>query len=155
MEKQQQIRIGIIEDYPALRECLKKIFESCNFEVVILADNGKHALESLNALDTLPDICVLDINMPVMDGFETAKILAQVYPQIKILVHSSLDNTKSITAMLRLGVRGYILKGVNSTAIKKAVLKVYHGGYYFSETVSERALNYLEGMADSADFINT
>ena len=81
--------------------------------------------------------------MPVMDGYQTAKELAVQYPKIKILVFSSLDNKRSIREMLSLGVKGYILKGSAPEKLKTAVIKLYEGGYYFSETISKTALSYL------------
>lgn len=143
MEKENQIKIALIEDHQGLRKSLQKIFEACNFTVVMQADNGQAAIDSLEVQDLMPDICVLDINMPIMDGFQTAKEIAQKYPQIKILVLSSHDYKTSIREMLRLGVRGYVLKGSSPEKLKTAVLKLYEGGYYFSETVSKTALSYL------------
>lgn len=78
-----------------------------------------------------------------MDGFQTAGALAEKYPTLKILVFSSLDNRKCIEEMLRLGARGYVLKGSSTEKLKKAVIKLHHGGYYFTETVSSTALSYL------------
>lgn len=83
--------------------------------------------------------------MPEMDGFDTARELKQRYSQIKILVLSSLDHKKFITKMLDLGVKGYILKGYASEELKTAVMKLYKGGYYFSETVNSTAVSYLAG----------
>ncbi|MNR25274.1 Transcriptional regulatory protein DegU [compost metagenome] len=144
MEKEKQVKIALIEDHEGLRISLQNFFEYCNFTVVLTAANGQLAIDSLQTGQSVPDICILDINMPVMDGFQTAKVLAERYPEIRILVFSSLDNKRSITEMLSLGVRGYILKGSASEKLRTAVLKLYKGGYYFSETVSSTALSYLE-----------
>nr|WP_315242540.1 response regulator transcription factor [uncultured Flavobacterium sp.] len=143
MEKEKQITISIIEDHSGLRVSLQNFLQYSNFKVVLEAANGQLAIESLQMLEVLPDICILDINMPVMDGYQTAKELAKRYPGIKILVFSSLDNKRSIREMLSLGVKGYVLKGSAAEKLKTAVIKLHQGGYYFSETISQTAVSYL------------
>ena len=143
MEKEKQITIALIDDHEGLRISLQNFLEYSNFKVVLGAANGQEAIDNLQIQEVLPDICILDINMPVMDGYQTAMELAERYPQIKILVFSSFDNKKSITEMLSLGVRGYVLKGSDPAKLKTAVIKLYEGGYYFSETISKTALSYL------------
>ena len=143
MEKEYQITIALIDDHEGLRISLQNFLEYCDFKVVMQADNGQTAIELLQNQDHLPDICILDISMPVMDGYQTAKELAERFPKIKVLVFSSHDQKKSIQEMLRLGVKGYFLKGSSPERLKDAVPKIYEGGYYFSETIRETALNYL------------
>lgn len=144
MEKEKQITIALIDDHEGIRISLQKFLEYSNFKVVLHAGNGHEAIERIQMQEVVPDICILDINMPVMDGYQTASELAERYPQIRILVFSSLDNKKIIREMLSLGVRGYILKGSAPDKLKPAVIKLYQGGYYFSETISETALTYLD-----------
>ena len=143
MEKENQITIALIDDHEGLRISLQNFLEYSNFKVVLQAANGQEAIEGLQLQEVLPDICILDISMPVMNGYQTAKQMAERYPEIKILVFSSLDNKKSIIEMLRLGVRGYVLKGSAPEKLKKAVIKLDQGEYYFSETISKTALSYL------------
>ncbi|WP_286970821.1 response regulator [Flavobacterium sp. UBA4854] len=150
MEKENQITIALIDDHEGLRISLQNFLEYSNFKVVLQAANGQEAIEGLQLQELLPDICILDISMPVMDGYQTAKQMAERYPEIKILVFSSLDNKKSIIEMLRLGVRGYVLKGSSPEKLKKAVIKLDQGEYYFSETISKTALSYLAGNSDLA-----
>ena len=150
MEKENQITIALIDDHEGLRISLQNFLEYSNFKVVLQAANGQEAIEGLQLQEVLPDICILDISMPIMDGYQTAKQMAERYPEIKILVFSSLDNKKSIIEMLRLGVRGYVLKGSAPEKLKKAVIKLDQGEYYFSETISKTALTYLAGNSDLA-----
>lgn len=149
MEKEKQITIALIDDHVGIRISLQNFLEYSNFKVVLHAANGQEAIDNLQIQEVLPDICILDINMPVMDGYQTAKELADRYPQIKIMVFSSFDHKKSITEMLSLGVRGYVLKGSPPEKLKTAVVKLYGGGYYFSETVSTTALSYLAENGNS------
>nr|WP_199001438.1 response regulator transcription factor [Flavobacterium sp. ASV13] len=143
MDKENQITIALIDDHQGLRISLQNFLEYSNFKVVLQAANGQEAIEGLQMQEVLPQICILDISMPVMDGYQTAKLMAERYPEIKILVFSSLDNKKSIIEMLSLGVRGYVMKGSAPEKLKKAVMKLDQGEYYFSETISKTALSYL------------
>lgn len=143
MDKELQITIALVDDHAGLRVSLHNFLEHYGFSVVLQAANGLELIESLQVLDVLPDICILDVSMPVMDGFQTAAELAERYPQIKVLVFSTLDNKKSIVEMLKLGVKGYVLKGSSTENLRKAVKKLYEDSYYFSETISSTAYNYL------------
>lgn len=149
MEKQKQIKIALIEDHEGVRVSLQNFFEYCNFSVVLLAANGRMAMEILRMQQALPDVCILDINMPEMDGFQTAKELAENYPLVRILVFSSLDNKKILAEMLDLGARGYVLKGAPAENLKTAVIRLHEGAYYFSESIRSAALDYLAGKRDS------
>lgn len=129
-----------------MKDCgyLFRIFlEYCDFKVVLQAENGQRAIELLQKQDQLPDICILDISMPIMDGYQTAKELAERFPKIKVLVFSSHDHKKSIEEMLRLGIKGYVLKGSSPERLKDAVPRLFEGSYYFSETIRETAMSYL------------
>jgi len=143
MEKENQITIALIDDHQKLREAVARFFESCNFNVVVQAGHGEMGLNYLQMCEIVPDVCILDINMPVMDGFATAKELAKKYPHMKIVVFSSRDDGISVKEMLRLGAKGYLLKGSDPAEIKAAVLKIHKGEYYFSEEVNKVAQDYL------------
>lgn len=143
MENDKLITIALIEDHEGLRISLQNFLEYSNFKVVLQKANGREAIDALESIEQLPQICILDINMPVMDGYQTAGLLSEKYPEIRVLVFTSLDNRKSIEEMLGLGVRGYIVKGSPPEKLKEAAVKLCQGGYFFSETVRSTALTYL------------
>ncbi|MEO8172240.1 MAG: response regulator transcription factor [Sediminibacterium sp.] len=150
MTKENEIRIALIDDHTGLREALKNFFESCDFTVVFQAENGQRGLDCMLMCDVMPHICVLDIDMPVMDGFVTAGELSKRYPKLKILAFSTHDDAMSVKEMLRAGASGYLVKGADTHEIKTAVIKLYEGGYYFSGKVENAALSYLENRGSSS-----
>lgn len=148
MEK--QITIALIDDSKILQKLLKYSFKHYGFKIVLQANNGQAALKGLHRQEIKPDVCILDINMPVIDGFRTARELAKNHPHIKILIFNSPDNSTAVEEMLKFGARGYMVKGSALEKLQTAVVELYHGGYYFSETVRGAALNYLEKIHKSA-----
>jgi DNA-binding NarL/FixJ family response regulator len=95
----------------------------------------------------VPDVCVLDVNMPVLNGFETAKALRYKCPGMKILAFSMNNDEKNIVGMLRSGANGYITKGGSPEELKKAIETVYREGCYFNTEVGKTILHYLRKEA--------
>ena len=121
---QKEISVVLVDDHINFRNELANVIDSFSeFVVPWQADNGKHLIKQL-ALGSAPDIVLLDINMPEMDGFETVAWLHQHYPAIKVLAISTYDNEKTINRMLSLGALGFVLKDVEPVEMKAALLEV-------------------------------
>ena len=144
MNTMQIIRVALIEDHSLLRDGLCKFLESFGFQTVFEAENGKVALDEMQKVEVLPDVCIVDINMPVMDGFETTKALNADYPNVKILAFSVNDDEKDVLKMLKNGAAGYILKGADPGELRKAIEVVYSGGKYFSAGISKIAERFFK-----------
>ena len=112
------------------------------------ADNGKE-LKALIQQHRVPDIVLLDVNMPEMDGFETTRWLHKNYPQIKVLVLSMLSDEKTIIKMFRLGAKGYLLKNTDPEELKKALDAIYNKNVYLSEYVSGKLVSGLNKYTDT------
>lgn len=107
--------IAIVDDHTLIANTLKGIVSNFkDFEVLFLANNGIDFQEKLKS-NPLPDIVLLDINMPQMDGFETANWLKENHPQISIMVLSMNDDEHSLIKMFKNGAKGYMLKNANPT----------------------------------------
>ncbi|HVU95456.1 MAG TPA: response regulator transcription factor [Puia sp.] len=120
----KEISVVLVDDHVNFRNELATVIDSfAEFVVPWQADNGKQLIKQL-AQHTLPDIVLLDINMPEMDGFETAAWLKSHYPEVKVLAISTWDNEKTINRMLSLGASGFVLKDVEPTEMKAALLEV-------------------------------
>ncbi len=143
------IRIALIDDHDLLRQGILQLLGGVGFETVFEAENGQSAMQKIAACATLPDLCIVDVNMPVMDGFETTRTLLGRYPQLRILAFSVNDNEKDVLKMLECGANGYILKGADPAELKKAIEIIYNGGCYFSAGVSEIARGYFEQQLQS------
>lgn len=139
--------IVLVDDHVLLRNGLAGLLKSLGHTVLFEADNGKRFIEKLQE-KALPDIVLLDINMPEMDGYKTAKWLKQHYPEIKILALSMYDNENAIISMLKNGAKGYILKDSDPSQLKSALHDLMHKGFYYSELVSGKLMNAINHAED-------
>ncbi len=107
------------------------------------AKNGVDFQNKLKIQKHIPDVILLDINMPVMNGFETMQYLTLNHPSIKVLALSMDDDEKVILKMLRFGAKGYLLKDIHPDNLKLALEEVMLKGYFHSDKVSTTLLNAL------------
>ena len=106
------IKVLVADDQELLRESLKIILSSNNnIEVVDTVCNGTEVLESINK--NIPDVILMDVRMPEMDGVTCTKIVKERYPQVKVIVLTTFDDDEYIYDALRYGASGYLLKGVS------------------------------------------
>ncbi|MGZ5219151.1 MAG: response regulator [Chitinophagaceae bacterium] len=135
--------IALVDDHALLRNGLASLIESFDgYSVLFQADNGKDFIQQLQA-NTVPDIILLDITMPEMNGFETAAWIKQNAPSIRILVLSMMDNDEIVISMLKTGARGYILKDSKPAVFKQALDNIRDSGFFMNELVSNKMLNYV------------
>lgn len=125
--------IFICDDHQLFRDGIKCIAIENGYEVVGEASNGKDLLKKLETEH--PDIILLDITMPEMNGYETAKIILEKNPQQHILIISASDSEKYYNDFVNLGVRGYILKNSSKHELLSAMQKVSFGESYFSQSL--------------------
>ena len=140
-------KIVLTDDHSLLRSGLASLVQSLGHTVLFEANNGKDLLAKLDAKQ-LPDILLLDINMPEMDGYETAQWLKTNHPSIKVLALSMYDNETSIIRMLKCGARGYILKDSEPAELKAAIHALEDKGFYYSELVSGKLMHAINKMED-------
>jgi DNA-binding NarL/FixJ family response regulator len=112
--------IAIVDDHHMIREVIRSLLVNLGYKVVLEAGNGKRLLEKLQTTRA-PDICLLDINMPEMNGFETVKQLKKNYPDIQILVFSMNTESSSVKKMKELGVAGFLPKTSSMEQIHAAL----------------------------------
>lgn len=138
------INIALVDDHILLRNGLSSLISSFDdYNVLFEADNGKEFIRMLEKYPA-PDIVLLDITMPEMNGFETAAWIQQHAPSIKILVLSVMDNETAIINMLKKGARGYILKDSKPRVFKQALDDIRDKGFFMNELVGNKMLNYVK-----------
>ena len=126
-----KINIAIADDHQLFLKSLSILIESfSDFEIVADAMNGEILLKKLEGLTTLPDIILIDVNMPVLDGAATAKIIADKYPSVKQVALSMKDDDTSVIQMIRAGCCAYLLKEIHPDELEKALNEIYKSGYY-------------------------
>ena len=132
------IKIALVDDHVVLRKSLAVLINMLqDFKVTIEAGNGEEFIEQLKEKG-LPDIALLDITMPVMDGVETARWIKQHHPQVKVVALSMIKNDLVVIRMLKNGARGYILKDCEPEELRDAMHHVYEKGYYYNELLTPR-----------------
>jgi two-component system invasion response regulator UvrY len=149
--KQEQTKIGLVDDHILVREALGNIVKSFDeFDVSIMAANGKDFIDKLNKTN-VPEILLLDLSMPEMDGHDTIHWLSKNHPQIKILVLTMYD-AESLIHLIKAGVRGFLKKDVPPAELKHALQCVHANGTYCSNTVTGRLFNLMkeQGNKNSA-----
>lgn len=137
-----KIKIAIADDYKIFREGLKVgLSADENFDVIFEADNGE---ELLKALETAtPDVIIMDLKMPIMDGMEATKEVRKKYPGVKVLVVTMYDDDKFIIHLMENGANGYLLKNTEPDEIRKSIYSVHENGYYFNDVVNKALLKKL------------
>ncbi len=146
----KKTQIALVDDHTLLRNGLASIVKTFEgYSVLLEADNGKDFIEQLKT-SAAPDIVLLDINMPEMNGIETAIWIKKNLPFAKILVLSVMDTDSVIISMLKHGARGYILKDSKPAIFKQALDNIRDSGFYMNELVSNKMLNYVTNDEDNA-----
>ena len=136
------VKIAIADDYKIFRDGLKLCFSADkNLEVVFESENGEELMEALKTQQ--PDIVIMDLNMPLLDGMEATKQISKKYNQVKILVITMYENDKFIIHLMENGAHGYLLKNAEPKEIIKAIYAVKENGYYFNDLVNKALLKKL------------
>lgn len=143
-------KIALADDHTLLRKGVANLVQNFGYTVVLESDNGRELTESI-AKGNIPDLVLLDINMPEKDGYETSLWLKENYPDIKVLALSMYDDETAIIRMLKNGVRGYILKDAEPAELRTAIESVFNKGFYYSEMVTGRLMRTITDMEDEGN----
>jgi len=137
------IKVLIVDDHQLFREGLANLIGgSDEIDVIAQAENAKQAIEMTSKLN--PDVVIMDIGLPEINGMEATKILKKKYPSIKIIALSMHSDKHYIKGMLEVGASGYLLKNSTHNQVMEAVKSVYNGKKYLSSTITEVLIdNYL------------
>jgi DNA-binding NarL/FixJ family response regulator len=137
------IRVVVADDHPIVRAGLTALLGSIpDFEVAGVAANGREAVREV--VLTKPDVALLDLNMPELDGIAVTRELARVAPQVAVLVLTMHEDDDAVFAAMRAGARGYLVKGVEQEDIARAVRSVAAGEAIFGPGVAQRVLASLQ-----------
>ncbi|WP_299888122.1 response regulator transcription factor [uncultured Lacinutrix sp.] len=130
--------IAIVDDHVLIANALKSIISNFNqYEVIHISENGLDFQEKITT-KPLPNIVLLDVSMPIMDGFETAKWLKENHPNILIMTLSMQDDEQSLIKMIKNGAKGYMLKNTQPVELEKGLEALINKGFYFPDWASSK-----------------
>jgi DNA-binding NarL/FixJ family response regulator len=148
--KQSKRKVIIVDDHTLFRNGLRILINTMEeYQVVGEASNGKQFLELLE--NDVPDLVLLDINMPVMDGIEAATIAQKLYPHLKIITLSMYGEEDYYYKMVNAGVKGFVLKNSDIKEVKTALDVVFDGGSFFSSELLQNLVNSLKSSSKSKE----
>lgn len=142
------IKVALVDDHQLFRKGIAELINSfSNYFVLFEANNGAELQKILHP-SNLPDIIIMDVNMPAMNGFESMQWLQDHYPDIPVLALSMLDDENTIVRMLKLGVKGYLLKDAHPRELQHAMDALMKKGFFYSDLVTGKLIHSLNNDKD-------
>jgi DNA-binding NarL/FixJ family response regulator len=149
-----KIQIVIVDDHALFRKSLRVLIDLfARYQVLFDAANGQDFIARLDK-ENLPDIVLMDISMPLMDGYSATAWLKEHYPDIKVLALSTMDADTAIIKMIRCGAKGYVLKDADPEELKLAFDEVQSRGYFYNELVTRKVMNAVRQLTETKSEIN-
>jgi two-component system invasion response regulator UvrY len=149
----KKFKIILVDDHTLLRDALSSLIHSFEeFSVINSLNNGTELISALSE-GYKPDIVLLDLNMPILDGFETAKWLNVNYPEIKILILTMYDSEIALIRLLKVGVKGFLKKDTHPNELRVALNAVSENGYYYSQDTTGKLANLFQKNTDNQNFV--
>jgi DNA-binding NarL/FixJ family response regulator len=152
-----KIQIALVDDHNLFRKGLIKLINMGDtqqrYNILFEADNGNQLKEKMKA-PPFPDIILMDIDMPEVDGFESVEWLQRTHQDVKVLVMTMLEKEEAILRMLRMGVKGYIHKDIEVEELHEALESISANGFYYSEAASEVLNQNLNGLTTQGNAVH-
>jgi DNA-binding NarL/FixJ family response regulator len=145
----ETIRVLIADDHTLFREGLRALLSSVpDIDIVGEAASGQETL--IRVAETLPDVVLMDIQMPDVNGIEATRQILRKHPQMGIIMLTMFKDDDSVFAAMRAGARGYVLKGVDQDVVLRAIRAVAHGESLFSPEIAERLMRFFANLKPDA-----
>lgn len=149
----ENITIAIADDHVVLRSGLAELIKKLGFSVLYEFSNGKEMIECFTK-NQPPDLVLMDISMPQMDGFAATQWLKNNHPDVGVLALSTYDGDGAIIRMLKNGARGYLKKDCDAKDLKQAINSICTEGFYYSKLVTGSVLHSIRGDKEAGKILN-
>jgi two-component system, NarL family, invasion response regulator UvrY len=154
MEKETiYIKVALADDHILLRSALASLIDSFgDCKVIHQSNNGKELMDWFeNGL--IPDVAILDLNMPEMDGYEAARLIQKKFPAVNVLMLTMYDSELSLIRLLQAGVKGFLKKDIHPSELKFAIHSVMSAGYYYSNHTAGKLANLFRSNDEKKNFL--
>lgn len=130
--------IVIVDDHLLIAKALEGIIDNFeDFQVIYVAENGQDLIDKFQSNHEIPDIILMDISMPIMDGFESVLWLKKNHPKIKVMALSMQGDDNSVIKMIKNGAKGYLLKNTHPRDLEEALIRLKNDGFFYPEWASK------------------
>jgi DNA-binding NarL/FixJ family response regulator len=138
------IKVALADDHVLLRSALASLIDSFgDCKVIHQSNSGAELIDYLNG-GLIPDVVVLDLNMPQTNGFEAARFIQKNFPNVNVLMLTMYDSELSLIRLLQAGVKGFLKKDIHPSELKFAIHSVMKAGYYYSNHTTGKLANLLD-----------
>src|SRR5688572_13688875 len=147
-KRNESIKVALADDHILLRNALAALIDSFDdCWVINQSGTGKELIGAISG-GVVPDVVILDLNMPEMDGFETAALLNKKFPTVHVLMLTMYDSELSLIRLLQAGVKGFLKKDIHPSELKFAINSVVQSGYYYSNHATGKLVNLFRSNKD-------
>lgn len=148
MNEQKLIKVALADDHILLRDALALLVNSFNnCQVLFTATNGQEVIDHIISGE-YPDVIIMDLNMPLVDGHETTRWLQSNYPEIHVMMLTMYDSELTLIRMLQVGAKGFLKKDIHPEELKFAIQSVVESGYYYTNSVTGKLINLFRNTQD-------
>jgi DNA-binding NarL/FixJ family response regulator len=148
MNDEERIRVMVVDDHPLFRDGARAMLEGSEDALLVAeAESGEEAVRL--ALELQPDVVLMDLRLPGMNGIEAARQILRNSPRIGVVMVTMFDEDSSVFAAMRVGARGYVVKGADKEELLRAIRATANGEALFSPDIARRMTNYFTQLAEA------
>lgn len=145
-----QFSVVVVDDHTLLSQAIQTMVNTFEkFNVLYTCKNGQELIDKFtSASENIPDIVLMDINMPILNGIETTEWIHKNHPKVNVMALSVEDDDKTVLKMLKAGAIGYLLKDTEKSVLEKALVEIAENGFYHSKNVTNLLMKSISGNRD-------
>ena len=142
--------VVVVDDHTLLSHAIQSMVDTFeNFKVLYTCKNGQELLEMISeSSENIPNVILMDVNMPIMNGIEATALITQKYPTVHVMALSVEDDDNTIIKMLKAGAIGYLLKDTEKSVLENALIEIVENGFYHTKNVTNLIVKSMNGVAE-------
>lgn len=141
--------VVVVDDHTLLSQAIQTMVNTFeNFNVLYTCKNGQELVDKFSDTKIIPDVVLMDINMPIMNGIETTAWISKHHPETNVMALSVEDDDKTVLKMLKAGAIGYLLKDTEKRILEKALLEIVENGFYHTKNVTNLLMKSISGQVE-------